>query len=85
MKLTISFLTINYKTKMMLLIVSEEQVGFEARHFILKLKEPFMMLIIVGEVQVEFKARLFILKLIGPFIMQGIGIMYNDMQNYMTP
>ena len=43
MKLTISFLTIYYKTKTMLIIMSEVQIKFKARHFILKLVGPFKM------------------------------------------
>ena len=41
MKLTISLLTINYKAKMMLIIMSEVQIKFKARHFMLKLIGPF--------------------------------------------
>ena len=43
MKLTISFLTIYYKTKMMLIIMSEVQIKFKPRHFILKLVGSFKM------------------------------------------
>ena len=43
MKLTISFLTINYKTKTRLIIMSEVLIKFKAWHFMLKLTGPFKM------------------------------------------
>ena len=43
MKLTILFLTINYKTKMMLITVSEMPVEFKTQLFMLKFIGPFIM------------------------------------------
>ena len=43
MKLTISFLTTNYKTKTMLIIMSEVQIKFKVQLFMLKLIGPFKM------------------------------------------
>ena len=43
MKLTILFLTINYKTKMMLITMSEMPVEFKTQLFMLKFIGPFIM------------------------------------------
>ena len=43
MKLAVLFLTINYKMKTMLIIMSEMQIKFKARLFMLKLIGPFKM------------------------------------------